>query len=221
VVVFLGTFIVYVVWAALQKTHYYAAPYLSPFFSPCISTNCEHVSLPLIGPWWNFSPAFLILWIPGGFRITCHYYCKAYRRPFSPLPGGGAARDQGETRSPLLVQTVHRYFFWLSMPVLASLWWYAMFAFSFPDGLGVGLGTLALLINAVLLSLYAFSCRHLRGARSAGFHRSPASHGFWNGLGRSSERHVLFAGLSLIWVALSDLYIRLVSMGIVSDLRFL
>ena len=25
----------------------------------------RHVTLPLIGSWWNLSPAFLILWIPG------------------------------------------------------------------------------------------------------------------------------------------------------------
>jgi hypothetical protein len=32
--------------------------------------------------WWPwiipFSPAFLILWAPGGFRLTCYYYRGAY-----------------------------------------------------------------------------------------------------------------------------------------------
>jgi hypothetical protein len=36
-----------------------------------------------------------------------------------------------------------------------------------------------------------------------------------------NERHPLFAWLSLIWVGLTDLYIRLVSMGIIRDLRIL
>ncbi|MBI2349809.1 MAG: hypothetical protein HYV05_14295, partial [Deltaproteobacteria bacterium] len=78
VVLFLGGFIVYTTWAALQNGYYYAAPYLSPFYSPCLSANCAHVTLPLIGSWWNLSPAILILWIPGGFRATCYYYRKAY-----------------------------------------------------------------------------------------------------------------------------------------------
>ena len=82
VVLVLGGFGVYATWAALQNAHYYAAPYLSPFYSPCLSANCHHVTLPLIGSWWNLSPAFLILWIPGGFRATCYYYRKAYYRSF-------------------------------------------------------------------------------------------------------------------------------------------
>ena len=35
IVLVLGAFIVYSTWAALQNAHYYAAPYLSPFYSPC------------------------------------------------------------------------------------------------------------------------------------------------------------------------------------------
>ncbi|MEE9137771.1 MAG: hypothetical protein V3V07_04405, partial [candidate division NC10 bacterium] len=78
----LGAFIVYATWAAFQNAHYYTAPYLSPFYSPCISANCEHITLPLVGPWWTWSPAFLILWAPGIFRLTCYYYRKAYYRSF-------------------------------------------------------------------------------------------------------------------------------------------
>ena len=63
VVVGLGGFAIYSTWAALQNAYYYAPPYLSPFYSPCISANCAHVTLPLdrlvVEPW---SPAFLILW---------------------------------------------------------------------------------------------------------------------------------------------------------------
>jgi hypothetical protein len=88
VVLVLGAFIVYSTWAALQNAHYYAAPYLSPFYSPCISKACLHptfgyglpdVSLPIIGV---VSPALLILWGPGLFRLTCYYYRKAYYRSF-------------------------------------------------------------------------------------------------------------------------------------------
>jgi len=105
VVVGLGGFGIYATWAALQNANYYAAPYLSPFYSPCISANCAHLTLPLIGSWWNLSPAFLILWVPGGFRATCYYYRKAYYRSFFQSPPACAVRDtaknyRGETRFP-------------------------------------------------------------------------------------------------------------------------
>src|SRR5262245_2861998 len=41
VIVVLGGFGIYATWAALQNAHYYAAPYLSPFYSPCLSANCK------------------------------------------------------------------------------------------------------------------------------------------------------------------------------------
>ena len=139
VVVGLGGFAIYATWAALQNAHYYSAPYLSPFYSPCISANCEHTTIPLIGSWWNFSPAFLIFWIPGGFRATCYYYRKAYYRSFFFSPPACAVRDAsksyaGETRFPFLFQNLHRYFFYLSLLILAFLWWDAILAFRFPDG---------------------------------------------------------------------------------------
>ena len=74
VVLALGGFVVYATWAGLQNAHYYVAPYLSPFYSPCLSANCAHLTLPLIGSWWNLSPAILILWIPGGFRAFQKFF---------------------------------------------------------------------------------------------------------------------------------------------------
>src|SRR5438132_933007 len=128
VVLVLGSFSVYALWAALQNGHYFTPPYLSPFYSPCLAANCEHPTLPLIGSWWNLSPAFLVLWAPLGFRLTCYYYRKAYYRSFFLSPPGCAVRDQsksytGETRFPFVLQNIHRYFFWLSIVVLAFLWW--------------------------------------------------------------------------------------------------
>src|SRR6476661_21549 len=74
VVLVLSLFSVYALWAALQNAYYYVDPYLSPFYSPCLAQNCQHVTLPIIGGWWNLSPAFLVLGIPLGFRATCYYY---------------------------------------------------------------------------------------------------------------------------------------------------
>lgn len=229
VVLGLGSFIVYTTWAALQNAYYYVEPYLSPFYSPCISANCTHVDIPLIGTWWNLSPAILILWIPAGFRATCYYYRKAYYRSFFGLPPGCGVKDitrnyWGETRFPLILQNIHRYFFWLAAVVLAFLWWDAVIAFRFPDGFGIGIGTLVLLANAVLLSLYSLSChscRHLCGGNLDSFARAPARYRSWKVISRLNEHHMLYAWISLIWVGLTDLYVRLVAMGIITDLRFI
>lgn len=228
VVAVLGGFGIYATWAALQNANYYAAPYLSPFYSPCISANCAHVTLPLIGGWWNLSPAFLILWVPGGFRATCYYYRKAYYRSFFQSPPACAVRDaakgySGETRFPFILQNIHRYFFYLSLVILAFLWWDALLAFRFSDGFGMGVGTIVLCVNAALLSLFSFSCnscRHVCGGYLNSFHRTPSKFKAWSFISGLNEKHMQYAWVSLVWVGLTDVYVRLLAMGVISDLRF-
>src|SRR5206468_10347890 len=96
VVVVLGSFIVYSTWAAFQNAHYYTAPYLSPFYSPCLYRSCLHpslgyglpdVPLPMLG---LLSPASLILPGPGAFRLTRYYSRKAYCRSLGLAPGACA-----------------------------------------------------------------------------------------------------------------------------------
>jgi hypothetical protein len=184
--------------------------------------------LPLIGSWWNLSPAFLILWIPGGFRATCYYYRKAYYRSFFLSPPACAVRDagntySGETRFPFLFQNLHRYFFYLSLVILVFLWWDALLAFKFPDGVGMGVGTIVLCLNAALLTIFSLSCnscRHVCGGYLNSFHSAPAKYKAWSFITRLNEKHMEYAWVSLIWVALTDLYVRLLSMGVITDLRF-
>ena len=226
-VVVLGAFVLYATWAGLQNANYYAAPYLSPFYSPCLSTNCSHLSVPLVGSWWKWSPAILILWAPGGFRFTCYYYRKAYYRSFVWAPPACAIPDArskyfGESRFPLILQNLHRYFFYLSIPVLAFLWWDAVKAFRFAEGFGMGVGTLVLIANATLLSLYTLSCHSCRHACGGGlkkFSAAPRRYQLWKRLTVLNERHAQIAWVSLFGVALTDLYVRLVASGAIRDLR--
>lgn len=94
-------FVVYSTWRAFAHSHYYAAPYVSPFYSPCLADNCltmrQGPNWDVFGSWWGISPALLILIFPLGFRMTCYYYRKAYYRSFwaSPRP----ARSPNRTRS--------------------------------------------------------------------------------------------------------------------------
>jgi hypothetical protein len=233
VVVVLTAFIVYSTWAALQNAHYYVAPYLSPFYSPCLTKSCLHRSFgaglpdfafPLIGV---VSPALLILWGPGLFRLTCYYYRKAYYRSFWLAPVACGVRDvragyTGETRFPLVLQNFHRYAWYVAIFFIVMLTWDALLAFRFPDGFGIGVGTLVMWINVSLLAGYTFSChscRHVCGGHVDVFSKAPARYTLWHLVSRLNEHHPTFAWLSLFSVGLTDLYIRLVSMGVIPDLR--
>jgi hypothetical protein len=235
VVIVLGAFVVYSTWAALQNAHYFFAPYLSPFYSPCLSRSCSHltfgvglrdVSFPIIGV---VSPAFLILWGPGLFRLTCYYYRKAYYRSFWLAPAACAVRDvkrgyTGETRFPLVLQNFHRYAWYVAVVFIALLTWDAVLAFRFPNGFGIGVGTVVMWVNVILLAGYTFSChscRHVCGGHVDVFSRTPGRYRVWHVLSWLNERHPTYAWLSLFSVGLTDLYIRLVSMGIIRDLRIL
>jgi hypothetical protein len=88
----------------------------------------------------------------------------------------------------------------------------------------VGVGSLVLVANALLLSLYSLSChscRHICGGYVDVFSRAPARYGLWHVITRLNEKHPIFAWLSLWSVGLTDLYIRLVSMGVIRDWRII
>jgi len=240
VVVVLLSFIVYSTWAAFQNAHYYVAPYLSPFYSPCIAKSCVHATFggglpdfafPIVGV---VSPAFLILWGPGLFRLTCYYYRKAYYRSFWLAPAACAVRDvkpgySGETRFPLILQSFHRYAWYVAVVFIILLTWDALLAFRFPapgggTQFGIGVGTLVMWVNVIFLAGYTFSChscRHVCGGHVDVFSKAPTRYSLWHVISRLNENHPTFAWLSLFSVGLTDLYIRLVSMGIVRDLRIL
>jgi len=238
--VVLMAFIIYSTWAALQNAHYFAAPYLSPFYSPCLAKSCVHptfgyglpdFTFPVIGV---LSPAFLILWGPGLFRLTCYYYRKAYYRSFWLAPAACAVRDvksgyTGETRFPLILQNFHRYAWYVAVLFIVLLTWDAILAFRFPAPgggaqFGIGVGTIVMWINVIFLAGYTFSChscRHVCGGHVDVFSKAPARYGVWRVFTRLNVQHPTFAWLSLFSVGLTDLYIRLVSMGIVRDLRII
>jgi hypothetical protein len=226
VIVVLGAFSVYATWRALEGQHYEWGPYLSPFYSPLIKPR-----------WWPLSPAFLILWAPLGFRATCYYYRKAYYRAFFLDPPACAVgesrphRYSGETRFPFILQNLHRYFLYLALIFLIILWYDAIAAlwFDSPTGkrFGIGVGSLVLLANIVLLSLYTFSChslRHIVGGKVDCFSCvafGGPRHTLWRKTSFLNEHHMLFAWLSLFSVGLADLYVRFVATGTIQDLRLL
>src|SRR2546428_5046603 len=151
--VFLGlsAFVIYSTWAALQGEHYFFGPYISPFYSPEIFGASPHSLFgQRPGFWpagWPFSPAVLILWGPGLFRLTCYYYRGAYYKSFwadPPACAVGQPRNSylGERSLPLIMQNFHRYFLRLSYLVWGVLVYDAVKSFHFSNGFGIGVGIL-------------------------------------------------------------------------------
>ena len=166
-IVFSG-FLAYGTWAALQNEYFEYGPYLSPFYSPLLFGTSHHswfgpIATPAIWPpFLAFSPALFILPFPGLFRFTCYYYRGAYYKAFWADPISctvGEPRGTsywGERWLPLVLQNAHRYAAYiavifvglLSYDVWLALWWPAA------DGgteFGVGVGTLVMLVNVLLL----------------------------------------------------------------------
>jgi hypothetical protein len=224
-------FVVYATFRAFQNAHYYAEPYISPFYSPCLSTRCEGDTFPELftGPTW-ISPAIYILVFPLGIRATCYYYRKAYYRSFWLSPPACAVAEphrtySGETRFPLVFQNVHRYFLYAALVINVILFYDAVLAFRDETGAWghMGLGTLVVLANAVLLALYSLSChscRHVVGGRLNSFSRHPLRYRLWTFVSRLNARHAQFAWVSLVGVALTDLYVYLLATGTIQDPRF-
>lgn len=225
--VFLGLslFIVYATFRVFYNAHYVidtaeSAYLLSPFYSPLIIW-------PGMPAW--LSPAFLILWAPGGFRVTCYYYRKAYYRAFFLDPPACAVGEKkknyrGET-ALLIFQNIHRYFLYLALAFLVILAIDVVHASIWPNGFGISVGTLLLLANVVLLSLYTFSChslRHLIGGKVDCFSciaLGNTRHKLWKGVSGLNTRHMLWAWLSLFMVMIADFYIFMVSLGVFTDFR--
>jgi len=225
-------FVVYATWRAFAGEFYYSSPYLSPFYSPCLTDSCVEGSSDFGQPFGGFplSPSLLILIFPLGFRMSCYYYRKAYYRAFWLSPPACAVAEPhgkytGETRAPLILQNIHRYFWYAAVVVVVVLTFDAVLAFRNADHEWghMGLGTVLMVINVVYLWLYTLSChscRHTIGGRLRHFSKHPVRYRAWTWVSRLNLNHARYAWLSLFSVAIVDFYIYLLASGRITDLRF-
>lgn len=229
----LSAFLVYANWAAFQNRHYTFGPYISPFYSPELFGDSPHAIFGGKPSWYPdflpFSPALFILWIPGLFRFTCYYYRGAYYKSFWADPPACAVGEPrksywGEQTLPLLFQNSHRQFLRLSYIVWGFLVYDVWKAMWFADGFGIGIGTVVLAVNVVLIAGYIFGChafRHLIGGGTNRLSEHPVRHKLYDCATCLNGNHKKWAWASLVSVGFADIYVRLCSMGIWTDWRLL
>ena len=203
-----------------------ADPYLSPFFSPLLPAAT-------IGAF-VLSPGIYIVWSPLVFRASCYYYRKAYHRAMFAPPACDMPpptllqrfKYRGEVALPWVLNNLHRFFLYTAIINVAFLLVDFLYAFHQADGHWmIGLGTVILGVNVLMLSAYTFGChafRHLVGGSLDCYSCSWTARtrrSLWERVTALNERHGLFALVSLFTVWGADVYVRLFVHGVIPDLR--
>jgi hypothetical protein len=223
-VVALSLFGIYAIFRAVFSKYYAitadGAHLQSPFFSPDLPGAFNGLGR----PW-----AFMVLWAPLGLRSTCYYYRKSYYRSFFLAPPScavaGVARRKysGETKLPLVLNNLHRFFFYIATIVMGFLWYDAIRGLFYHGDFGFGVGNGIMLVNVICLSGFTFGCnsfRHIIGGKMNCFSCSAAAqtrHKAWQKVGILNGHHQFWAWISMFSVATVDVYIYLVSSGVFND----
>ena len=213
----LTVFLGYSGWATFQGKDYLFGPYRSPFYPFDFTVG-------------GLSPALFVFWMPVLFRLTCYYWRRTYYRTYFLDPAGCAVPElrkgyKGESSFPFILQNLHRYFVYLAVILLCFHWKETVNSFFYQDTFGVGVGNILLLLDSVFLTIYVFSChalRHLLGGKLKRFgcsHCSNVRYHAWNLSSILNERHGLWAWISLITIIVADLYVRLLSWGMITDIN--
>jgi hypothetical protein len=235
-VIGLSVWVLYALLRTASQRAYFVERYhyLSPFSSPCVTSSCAPAARDF-GTWFGDLPPFIplaIIVLPFllGFRLTCYYYRKAYYRSFWASPPACAVSEPhsgytGETRLPLILQNIHRYFFFAALLISLVNSYDAIRAFRGGDGgFGIGLGTLIMLVNVIMLWTYTVSChscRHITGGRLKHFSAHPLRYRAWTLVSKLNTRHMELAWTTLGTLMITDAYIALVASGAFSDPRIL
>ena len=162
--------------------------------------------------------------------MTCYYYRKAYYRAFWLSPPACAVAEphvdySGETRLPLILNNLHRYFWYAAVVVALILTFDVVLAFRNEDK-RVGPHGPRHAPDAHqrrliwLYTLSCHSCRHTVGGRLRHFSKHPVRYQLWTWVSQLNVQHARYAWVSLFSVALVDLYIYLLANGVIEDVRF-
>jgi hypothetical protein len=199
---------------------YAAQGYHSPFFGIALGEG--------VLPGW-FSPAILVLWMQVFFRGTCYYFRGAYYKAFFLDPPACAVGEPSihrrfamENKLPFILMNAHRFALYIVFIPLTVLWLDLIFAVAHDGGLRLGVGVFLIALDAILVSLYTFSChsfRHLVGGSVDCFSCTAYTqrrHGIWRRVSAINAHHGFYAWASLISIVIVDLYVRALALDIIN-----
>lgn len=183
-----------------------------------------------------YSPTLAVIPLIALFRLSCYAYRKDYYRHIfrHPLACADGERFDSEKRTYkgetgfFLLNNFHRYFFYIGLAILPFFYWDFYLSLTYIPGYFVlRLGSIILLGNALLLTLWTVSChafRHIAGGYIDCYNCKAGGKGikkFYNAQSRLNLHHEQLAFLSLLVVVGVDLYIRAVLMGLPVDFTFI
>ena len=109
---------------------------------------------------------------------------------------------------------------YIAIGFIVILTYDGLMAFFRNGEVGVGVGSIILMINPILLAGYTFGCHALRHTVGGNMNCFSCPNGkqsiryrLWKGISWLNGRHMMWAWVSMIWVALADIYVRMVAMG--------
>ena len=119
-----------------------------------------------------------------------------------------------------MFQNLHRYTWYIALAFVLTLTYDGIISFFRGGEFGIGVGSVILVINPILLAGYTFGChafRHLAGGKLDCFScpngRRKIRYKLWTSISWLNGRHMLWAWVSMVWVAFTDYYVRMVSSG--------
>ena len=168
-----------------------------------------------------YSPTILILPAIALFRLTCYAFRKSYNRHVFTHPMAcivSSSNDlnknyTGESSYVFRIENLHRYFMYFSVLILPFFYYDAYVSFAYNLSL-IRLGSILLLADAIILSLYVFSChsvRNLIGGNKDCFSCmkfSISRKKIFDLQSFLNEHHEFFAWFSLAFIIFIDLFIR-------------
>ena len=182
-----------------------------------------------------YSPTVLIVPLPGAFRLTCYAYRKDYHRHIFKHPLGCSSDDRGESegrkytgeRNAIFqLENFHRYFLYAGLAILPFFYFDLYHSLTYTGGFVLRIGSLVLLLNALMLTGWTVSChafRHMIGGNidcyscvmGGGTRKKLYDRQSW-----LNAHHETLAWVSLITIVFADIYLRGVAAGLPIDLVF-
>ncbi len=180
-----------------------------------------------------YAPSILILPLVGLFRITCYAYRKDYHRHLfkHPLACGIESRQDSSSRSYtgetglFRIENLHRYFLYGSIAILPFFYFDFYKAITFSNSITIA--SLILLTNAIIVTVYTFSCHAFRHLTAGGIDcyscklNGPSIKSYFNIQSYFNSHHEQIAWASLLMFVLVDLYLRALSVGLPLNLTLI